>query len=474
MVSSRKAPSAESSGRLEAHVAAEMTAQVAAAMTAQVAPGAATVTVGLSGGVDSVVLLALLRRIAPGLGFELRALHVNHGLSPHAADWERFCQTHCARRRVPFQAVRVRVPGEGSNIEAQARAARYRAFSECGSELIALAHHRDDQAETLLLNLVRGSGVHGLAGMPAVRSLDGAQDAAHASRVRLIRPLLRIARSDLLRYARSQRLRWIEDESNRDARFTRNFLRLQVLPLLERRFPGTHETLARSAAHLRDAAALLDELAAADCAASGDGHRLDLQRLCALGAARGANALRHLLACHGEAPPSLARTREMLRQLTSARTDAQPAIDLERISVRRFRGWIELVALGPLEREREPLPWNGERSLRLADGAELIARPSRGNGISAARLHTAAVTIRRRRGGERVRIAHTGAMRTLKNLLQEAGVAPWVRARMPLVYCGERFAWAPFVGVAADFRAVAGERAWQFCWRPRGASEHFG
>jgi tRNA(Ile)-lysidine synthase len=450
-----------------------MTAQVAAAITAQVAPGA-TVTVGLSGGLDSVVLLALLRRIAPGLGLGLRALHVNHGLSPHAADWERFCRAHCARRRVPFQAVRVHVPGAGANIEARARAARYRAFSNCGSELIALAHHRDDQAETVLLNLVRGSGVHGLAGMPAARALDGAQGAERANRARLVRPLLAVARSDLLRYARSQRLRWIEDESNRDARFARNFLRLQVLPLLEQRFPAMRETLARSAAHLRDAAALLDEIALADCAASGDGHRLELKRLCALGDARAANALRHWLTSRGEAPPGLARTREMLRQLTSARADMQPAIDLERIGVRRFRGWIELVARDRVESECEPLTWNGERSVRLSDGAELIATPSRGNGISAARLCAAAVTIRCRRGGERIRIAPTGGTRTLKNLLQEAGVAPWVRARMPLVYCGERFAWAPFVGVAADFRAAAGERAWQFCWRPRGASELFG
>jgi tRNA(Ile)-lysidine synthase len=430
--------------------------------------------VGLSGGLDSVVLLALLRRIAPQLGLRLRALHVDHGLSPHAADWERFCRAHCARRRVPFQAVRVYVPGAGANLEAQARAARYRAFSQCGSELIALAHHRDDQAETLLLNLVRGSGVHGLAGMPAVRTLAGAQAAARANRVRLVRPLLAVARSDLLRYARSQRLRWIEDESNRDARFARNFLRLQVLPLLEQRFPGARETLARSAGHLRDAAALLDEIALADCAASGDGQRLELKRLCALGDARAANALRHWLISRGEAPPSLARTREMLRQLADARADTQPAIGLERISVRRFRGWIELVAPDRAEPEGEPLPWNGERSMRLSDGAELIATPRRGSGISAARLRAGAVTIRRRRGGERIRIAPTGATRTLKNLLQEAGVAPWMRSRMPLVYCGERFAWAPFVGVAADFRAAAGERAWQFCWRPDGAAELFG
>jgi tRNA(Ile)-lysidine synthase len=461
MASSRKAPSAEFTSRLEAQVAAEMAAHVASGTT---------VTAGLSGGIDSIVLLALLRRIGPSLGFELRALHVNHGLSPHALDWERFCRAHCARRRVPFQAIRVRVAGERANVEAQARVARYRAFAQCGAELIALAHHRDDQAETLLLNLVRGSGVHGLAGMPPVRSLDGKQP---ASPVRLVRPLLGIARSDLARYAQARRLRWIEDESNRDARFARNFLRLEVLPLIERRFPGTRETLARSAAHLRDAAALLDELAAPDSAASGDGHRLEVQRLCALGDARAANALRHLLASRGEAPPSLARTREMLRQLTSARADAQPAIDLERFSVRRFRGWIELVALDR-SCASEPLPWNGERSVRLADGTELVAKLSRGQGISAARLRAAAVTIRRRRGGERIRVARTGATRTLKNLLQEAGVAPWVRARMPLVYCGERFAWAPFVGVSADFQAAAGERAWRFCWRAPETSERFG
>lgn len=465
MASSRKAPSAELVERLEAQVAAEIAAHVA--------PGT-TLTVGLSGGVDSIALLALLRHSAPSLGFELRALHVNHGLSPHAGEWERFCRAHCARRQVPFQAIRVRVAGEGDNVEAQARVARYRAFSQSGAELIVLAHHRDDQAETLLLNLLRGSGVHGLAGMPPMRALEGEQYAGDASRVRIVRPLLGIARSDLVRYAQARRLRWIEDESNRDARFARNFLRLEVLPLIGRRFPGAHATLARSAAHLREAAALLDELAASDCAASGDGRRLDVRQLCALGDARAANALRHLLASRGESPPSLARTRELLRQLTSARADAQPAVDLERFSVRRFRGWIELVPLHRAEPDAPPLPWNGERSVRLADGTELVVTPSRGKGISAARLGADAVTIRRRRGGERIRIARTGATRTLKNLLQEAGVAPWVRASMPLVYCGERFAWAPFVGVAAEFRATDGERAWQFCWRPREAHEQFG
>jgi tRNA(Ile)-lysidine synthase len=375
---------------------------------------------------------------------------------------------------VPFRAVGVEVSGEGGNLEANARAARYRVFARYGAPFIALAHHRDDQAETLLLNLLRGSGVHGLAGMPRNRALPG-RPGAPSGAVHLIRPLLGIPRQALLRYAQARRLRWIEDESNSDPRHARNFLRLRVIPMLERRFPGAHETLARSAALLGETARLLDDLAAADCAAAGDGRRLQVQRLCALGEARAANALRHFLASHGEAPPSLARTREMLRQLTGARADAQPAIGLERSEVRRFRGWIELVAAAASAVPgSEPLHWNGERSMRLPDGTELIATRVRGDGVSAARLRAAEVTIRRRRGGERMRIARLGSTRTLKNLLQEAGVAPWVRAQMPLVYCGERFAWAPFVGVAADFRAAAGEPAWRFCWRAQDAASRIG
>lgn len=432
-------------------------------MSASVAPGS-TVALGLSGGVDSIVLLALLRRVAPRCGLEVQALHVNHGLSPHASDWERFCRAHCARRRVPFKAMRVDVAGEGANVEAQARAARYRAFARSGAQAIALAHHRDDQAETLLINLLRGSGVHGLAAMAAARPLSARQEAGDASRVRIIRPLLGVSRLELVRYARARRLRWIEDESNLDTRFARNFLRLQVLPLIERRFAGVREALARSAAHVREAASLLDEIAAADCAASGEGDRLDLRRVCALGEARATNALRHWLTSRGEAPPGLARTREMLRQLASAKADAQPAIDLEHFSVRRFRDWIECVAPEPLALEYEPLRWNGERLMHLADGTLLTATPGRGRGIGAEHLGARAVTIRRRRGGERMRVAPNGASRTLKNLLRESGVAPWVRLRIPLVYCGERLAWAPFVGVAAEFRAAAGEPSWQFCW----------
>jgi tRNA(Ile)-lysidine synthase len=463
MASSRKSPGAEAAARLESEVAQALSARV---------PPAASVTAALSGGMDSIVLLELLRTAVARCGLRLRALHVNHGLSLNADAWEAFCRSHCARRRIGFEAVRVRVQGGGANVEAQARAARYLAFAASGTQFVVLAHHREDQAETLLLNLLRGSGVRGLAGMPAVRALGALSVDMTAAGVQLIRPLLGVARSELAGYARRKRLRWIEDESNRDPRFARNFLRLEVVPLLERRFPGAAEALARSAAHLGEAAALLDQLASADCAAARRGTGLDAKRLFALDDARAANALRHFLARHGEPAPSLARTREMLRQLEAAKADAQPAIDLERSSVRRFRGAIELVPRAGVDAQGAPQRWNGERSLRLADGSELAARVSHGIGVSAARLAQAPVSIRGRCGGERVRIARGGRTRTLKNLLQEAGVAPWLRTRLPLLYCGEELVWAPFAGIAADFQAARGERAWRFSWQPpRGVRE---
>jgi tRNA(Ile)-lysidine synthase len=453
MASSRTAASAESWGqRFEAAFAEELARSI---------PAAAAITVALSGGVDSMVLLELLRRLSAQGGHSPQALHVNHGLSPHADAWERFCARHCARRGVAFRAVRVQVAGNGSNVEAEARAARYRAFATCGTPYLALAHHRDDQAETLLLNLLRGSGVFGLAGMPIRRRLSHAPGA----QITLVRPLLGTGRNEIVRYARLRRLRWIEDESNRDPRFARNFLRLEVLPLLERRFPGSGEALARSAAHLADAVALLEQLAASDCEQVGAQGRLHAERLGALGEVRAANALRHYLARHGEPLPGLARTREMLRQLTRAKPDAQPAVAVGAASLRRFRGWIELVAqadAAPASR----LHWRGERCLGLAANGSLLAVPGRGAGVSARRLEQAPVTIRWREGGERMRVAQAGRRRTVKNLLREAGVVPWARARVPLLYCGEELVWVPFVGVAADYRAEAGERAWRFSWRP--------
>jgi tRNA(Ile)-lysidine synthase len=212
--------------------------------------GGGRLLVGLSGGVDSVVLLDLLRRLSKRLGLELAALHVNHQINPAAGRWAAFCRAFCRRHGVALTVVRVKVPRR-SSLEAAARAARYRAFAAQPSDFIVLAHNLDDQAETVFLQLLRGAGVKGLSAMPVVRNS-------------ILRPLLEVPRSEIEAYARQRKLKWIEDDSNADLGFDRNFLRHRVLPVIAQRYPSYRKTLARASRNLAEAAQLLDELAAAD------------------------------------------------------------------------------------------------------------------------------------------------------------------------------------------------------------------
>jgi len=396
----------------------------------------------------------------------LRALHVNHGLSANARTWERFCALHCKRRGVAFESVQLPSLGKRRNVEAWAREARYRAFAERGSEIVALAHNLDDQAETVLLQLLRGSGVRGLAAMPPIRGLP--PRGAMASRQRLIRPLLQATRPQIVAYARRHRLSWMEDESNQDDRYARNFLRLRVLPVLEHRFPGCRAALSRAASHLQDADALLQEIGRLDYETARTQAGLNVDGLESLSPSRAANALRIYLAECGESPPSSLRIAEALRQLRSARRDATPSIELARGVLRRYRGVISWQAHGaiPALPACETSAWNGEPRVALRDGGALVSVKTRGAGVDAARLRESDVTVRTRRGGESIRLAPGRPRRTLKNLLQEAGIPPWQRNRMPLLFCGEQLVWAPGVGVAAEFAARPGKASWRFSWRP--------
>ena len=229
-------------------------------------------TLALSGGVDSVVLLDLLSQARHTLNFSLSAIHVNHQISPHAADWAEFCMTLCHKQNIPLQVKKVRVGRRsGLGLEAAARAARYQAFAGLDADLLLLAHHLDDQIETLLHNLLRGTGVGGASGMPESR--------AQIGDLVLLRPLIEVPRATLLAYAQQQHLRWVEDESNADTSFTRNFLRHAVLPVIERRFPAYRETLARAAQHFAEADCLLGELAALDLANAMRAEKLQLAAL---------------------------------------------------------------------------------------------------------------------------------------------------------------------------------------------------
>lgn len=429
---------------------------VAAFLHHHISPGARLV-VALSGGVDSVALLDLLARLRRPLQLKLGAVHVNHQLSPNASQWERFCRKLCRARRVPLRVARV-VVQRGDSLEDAARRARYRVLAAQRAAFVALAHHRDDQAETLLLQLLRGAGVKGLAAMPEVRAGGG------AAAPQLLRPLLDVSRSEIERYAAWRGLEWVEDESNADVYYDRNFLRREVLPLIERRYPAARATLARSARHLAEASGLLDELAALDAAEAVHSCTLDVGLLRRLGKSRAKNLLRFFLARQEMAMPSAARLDEILRQVVGARRDAAVAMRIGDRELRRFAGRLHAIAPGspPPTWQRA---WNGRRGMALAElGGKLVFAPARGRGISRRAMVKGRVELRLRSAGERLRPDCRRPRRNLKALYQAAGVAPWERARLPLIFIDGVLAAVPGVGIDCAFQAQAGEPGYEPHW----------
>jgi tRNA(Ile)-lysidine synthase len=419
-------------------------------------PTGSRILVGLSGGVDSVVLLDLLRRAAPRRRWRLSALHVNHQLQPPAAEWATFCRRICRTAGIPLRVAKVDVP-PGDSREGAARSARYGALLRQPADYIALAHSEDDQAETVLMHLLRGSGIRGLAGMQRLGDPPSRTLAAQTRRrPRILRPLLDVPRSAIMAYAEQRNLEWIEDPSNADVQYTRNFIRRKILPAVAERFPACREALARGARHAAEAVLLLDELALLDGAPPGGREPLALARLRALSPPRAKNVLRHYLHCQGIDIPSSERLEEAIRQILAAREDARICVSMGDTALRVHRGTVVLapVATPGAAMQRA---WRGEEELALPElGGRLRMERARGRGISAALLAAAPVTVRARRGGERLRPAPGGASRTVKNLMQEARMPPWERERVPFIYCGETLVCVPGIGI--DSRFCAGPR----------------
>jgi tRNA(Ile)-lysidine synthase len=432
---------------------------VAAAIAPSIFP-AAHLALGLSGGIDSVVLLSVLLELAPTLQFSLRAVHVNHGISPNAGRWAEFCAELCARLNIPVQQESVDIaPYRDLGLEGAARRARYEAFARVDADFIVLAQHRDDQAETLLLRLLRGAGPRGLAAMSPLRSFAGA-------RARLLRPLLGISRAEIATYARLRGLEWIEDESNADTHRRRNFLRHEVFPLLERQFPAASATIARAAAHLAEARELLDQMAQSDLESRG-GTALDIAVLRRLGEARAKNLLRYWCETHGIQPLSAARITELLRQLRESRSDSRVSLAGRGWDLLRYREKLYLQPAAKAVGRDFSETWDGGNALPLlALGGVLKFKPEEGRGLSLAKLRADPVTVRVRRGGERLRLDHRRPRRTLKNLFQERSIPPWYRDRLPLLFCGEELVSVPGVGDACEFRATPGEAGLIVTWEP--------
>ena len=414
-------------------------------------PAHSSILIGLSGGVDSVVMLHLLHYLAPCFSWQLSALHVHHGISPNASDWEDFCARLCERLRIPLHVEHVDIaPLRAHGIEAAARKLRHAALARQVCDFVALAHHADDQAETLLLQLLRGAGVRGAAAMAMFsKGTPG-----------LLRPMLHCSRQEILTYAAEQGLQWIDDDSNADDSYPRNYLRHRILPLLEQKFPSYRDTLSRGARHFAEASGLLDELAQQDAAQTIIGETLDVAVLQALSQSRAKNLLRFFLHQRGAAMPQSAQLDDMLKQLCGARIDATVCICFGDWQVHRYQGLVH-VQRAPAKLDRNlVLQWHGEAELGWpAHNARLSFKHTQGDGISLLKLQSAPVTLRLRSGGETLRPQPKASRRSLKNLLQEHHIPPWSRDRLPLLYCGDELACVPGVAIAAEYRADGHEAA---------------
>ncbi|MCX2802328.1 tRNA(Ile)-lysidine synthase [Microbulbifer thermotolerans] len=399
---------------------------------------------GFSGGLDSTVLLYLLCE----LGVEVRAVHVHHGLSPNADTWLAHCAETAEALGVPFTARRVRVDAKEGGLERAAREARYRVFGELlqPGDTLLLAQHGDDQVETFFLRLLRGAGALGLAAMATSRPLGGAV---------VLRPLLGTSRAELASYARERKLRWIEDESNSDQTLDRNYLRQVVLPPLRERWP-VRERVTRAADNLREAAELLRDLGRGDlelCDRRREsfGESLDLEMLRRLPGRRQKNLLRCWLADSGGDMPEAPHLQQALDQALQAGADRRMAVGLGGRVARRYRNRLYLTP--PLGRLADgEWHWQGTSALQLPGGWELRARSGWPQGD---------YTVRFRRGGERARPVGRRHSQTLKKLLQEAALEPWLREWIPLVYRGERL-----IAVGGLFlcdEGIAGSLEW--CYR---------
>jgi len=292
----------------------------------------ARIAVAFSGGLDSAVLLDIVAQTWAGRGGPLSAIHVHHGISDHADAWAESCRAICARWDINLSITRVSVPRDSrEGLEAAARRLRYKVFEAHPAEHVLLAHHANDQAETLLFNLLRGTGVRGAAGIPICSGAAG----------RYLRPLLGCSRAELERYADTHALTWVEDESNADTGYSRNFIRHAVLPVLSERFPTAVENLARATEYFAEAQLMLDEMAEADLGEHRD-FPVPVSLLAGLSHARARNALRYLLALRSVQAPAAVRLEEALRQFIEAAPDRHPSLGLPTYRLFRARGQVAI------------------------------------------------------------------------------------------------------------------------------------
>ncbi len=418
--------------------------------------------VALSGGLDSTVLLEGLCRLREKLPPDgLRAVHVHHGLHPDADAWARHCEALCARLDVPLEVLEADArPAPGESPEAKARAVRYAALATAllPGEALLTAHHADDQLETVLIQLLRGGGVAGLAAMPAVATFG---PGLH------LRPLLAFTRADLADWAAREGLSgWLRDPANEELRYARNHLRSEVLPAVRTHWPGAAAAVARSARHCAEAAGLLEELAALDAVTGVAGTAIRIPALRSLSPARRRNLVRWQARRLGLAVPDESRLTTLLEQVLEAAPDARPQVEWGEVVALRHDELLWLAPASSLPLPAKDIDWPDPRApLVLGAGlGHLALVPSEWGGLGEAALAAGPWRVVPRRGGERLALPGRPGHRALKKLLQQQGMPPWIRARLPLVEIGGRLAAAGGLWVDTAFWAPPGEPAWRLEW----------
>lgn len=414
--------------------------------------------VGLSGGADSAALLAAMVELRPRLGSQtLRAVHVDHGLQPDSAKFAHLCEQMCRRFDVPLAVRKLCIdPHAGRSLEELAREARYAALEAelREGEALLTAHHVADQAETFLLQALRGAGPAGLAGMPTSRAF---------GRGWHLRPLLAVEVADLRAYLALQGIEHVEDAMNADARFDRSYLRHALWPVLAQRWPAAAAVLSRSAAHVAQAQRWCDAITQADLDACRDGAALSATRLRHLSHSRQLAVLRALVDAANCRAPSQRRLEEALRQMLDARNDRTPAVHWAQHALRRYQTRIYLTP----DTIAEPIPrewhWRTEPALRWGAGLGTLHLRPRAGGLDAAQL-PAVLRVRARLGGEVLKPALGSATREVRHLFQQRGIVPWMRPAIPYLYADKSLLAVADLWTDSRYRVPPGAPGLALVW----------
>lgn len=418
--------------------------------------------VALSGGLDSIVLLHALAGLQSQRSWQLRALHVNHHLQQDADDWARQCADWCTQLKLPCKQLDVQVNDiRQQGVEAAAREVRYAAL--CvelqTDEVLLTAHHADDQLETVLIALMRGAGLDGLAAMPELTRFGIGWHA---------RPLLGFTRDDLQAWATAQRLSYSSDPSNAHRRFDRNFLRHEVIPLLKQRWPAAAITGSRATSHLSEAKSLLDACLETDLSDSCKDRTLNIEALCVMPEARRRAVIRHWLKNNDVVMPATRVLHSLMHDLLSGDDSRAPCTCWGDHAVYRFGGRLYLEQRHQPERVMDSLLWDWHSPLTLPfDLGQLLLTPGAGHetapGLSIDRLPPQ-LTVSFRQGGERIKLPREPFHRELKKLMNDAGILPWWRGRIPLIYAADQLVAVADIWCAAEFVAVDVRRAVSLQW----------